>query len=96
MPTATTNSNFENDIDHSDILLVTGAQCKIASRECLQIVDRRWAWALVTVTLCNLHLISSNDEVTYIRKIPKQRSSCTEGMEVAVGAEVNLELQLEP
>ena len=70
MPTATTNSNFENDIDYSDILLVTGAQRKIASREYLKIVDRRWAWALVTVTLRNLHLISSNDEVTCIRKIP--------------------------
>ena len=32
MPTATTNSNFENDIDYSDILLVTGAQRKIASQ----------------------------------------------------------------
>ena len=32
MPTATTNSNFENDIDYSDIPLVTGAQHKIASQ----------------------------------------------------------------
>ena len=40
------------------------------ARECLKIVDGRWAWALVTDALRNLHLISSNDEATCIRKIP--------------------------